>query len=117
MSWKILLSPICSSLSHCTTKLNKIHSNYDNYADHACLVGSWLDCWHVVVGESDSVSPASTFVRVVQLVCRGHSDLFFIQCTVNRTLAAQFDSNYLPVVLPHLVWIQAGCYKSGHERL
>ena len=35
----------------------------------------------LVVGESGSVSPASMFVRVVQLVCRGHGDLFFIQCT------------------------------------
>ena len=37
----------------------------------------------MVVGELVSVSPALMFVRVVQLVCRGHGDLFFIQCTAD----------------------------------
>ena len=37
----------------------------------------------MVVGELGSISSASTLVRVVQLVCRGHGDLFFIQCTAD----------------------------------
>ena len=42
-----------------------------------------LHCWHVVVGESGSVSPTSMFMQVLQLVCRGHWDLFVIQCTAD----------------------------------
>ena len=78
MSWKILLSLICSSLSHYSTKFNEIHSNYHMLIMHAAGFVVRL-----VVGELGSVSPASTFVRVVQLVCRGHEDLFFIQCTAD----------------------------------
>ena len=40
----------------------------------------------MVVGELGSVSPASMFVRVVQLVCCGHGNLFFIQCTADCCL-------------------------------
>ena len=74
----------------------------------------------MVVGELGSVSTTSTFFRVVQLVCCGHRDLFFIQCTADCCLKLKqqrYDSNYLPVVISCLVGIQAGCCKSGHERL
>ena len=68
------------SLSHCTTKLNEIHSNYYMLTMHVWWLRGLLA---VVVGELGSVSPASKFVRVVQLVCCCHGDLFFIQCTAD----------------------------------
>ena len=42
MSWKILLSLICSSLSHYTTKLNEIHSNYHILTMHFWWLHGWI---------------------------------------------------------------------------